>query len=89
MREKMTDAREMAIASSNNLSQLRSVAEKKPEINSAILDSIAPVKNLLTTIFQRLASHVIVVPWLLNVYGGCTIGGLMMYFRGRNLYHQS
>ena len=84
----MTDAREMAIASSNNLSQLRSVAEKKPEINSAILDSIAPVKNLLT-IFQRLASHVIVVPWLFNVYGGCTMGGLMMYFRWQSLYHQS
>lgn len=44
MREKMTDEQEAAIASSNNLSQLRSVAEKKPEIKSAILDSIAPVK---------------------------------------------
>ena len=28
--------------------------------------------------------QVIVVPWLLNVYGGCAIGGLMMYFRGQS-----
>ena len=26
--------------------------------------------------------HVTVVPWLLNVYGGCTIRELMMYFEG-------
>ena len=57
MQEKMTDEQEAAIASSNNLSQLRSVAEKKPEIKSAILDSIAPVKILLTTVCQRLALH--------------------------------
>ena len=28
--------------------------------------------------------QVIVVPWLLNGYGFCTIRGLLMYFQGRS-----
>ena len=43
-----------AVASCNNLSELRHAAEKKPDLVTAVQDSIAPVKILLADIMQRL-----------------------------------
>ena len=57
MREKMSDDREAAISASNNLLQLQAVARTNPDIVPALLDSIAPVKILLSTVFQRLQLH--------------------------------
>ena len=57
MRGKMSDEHEAAIAHRNNMSQLRQAAEKKEDLVTAILDSIAPVKILLTDILLRLELH--------------------------------
>ena len=57
MLQQMSDANEATIAHCNNLSQLRGVAKKSPDIVSAVLDSIEPVKILLSTVFQRLEIH--------------------------------
>ena len=52
----MSDDVEASFAHSRNLSQLRNMAEN-PEVKTAIIDSIEPVKVLLTTVFQRLSLH--------------------------------
>lgn len=57
MRTKVSDDVEASLARCNNLSQLRSEAEKNPEVKVAIIDSIEPVKVLLSTVFQRLSLH--------------------------------
>ena len=44
----------MQLTHCNNLSQLRSAAKKSPDLIPAVLDSIEPVKVLLSTVFQRL-----------------------------------
>ena len=54
MRGKMSDEHEASISHCNNMSQLRQAAEKKPDVTQAILDSIEPVKILLTDILERL-----------------------------------
>ena len=54
MRKEMSDTEEALVGTCNNLSQLRKAAERTPEIRSAVLDSIEPVKILLSTVFQRL-----------------------------------
>lgn len=57
MRSKMSDEHEATISYRNNMSQLRQAAEKKPDLIPAVLDSIAPVKILLTDVLQRLGLH--------------------------------
>ena len=56
MRREMED-HEALIANCNNISQLRQVGERKPDIIPAVRDSIAPVKILLCDIFKRLKLH--------------------------------
>lgn len=53
----MTKDNETLIASSKNVSQLCKLAANNPNIVPALLDSVAPVKILLSTIFQRLQLH--------------------------------
>lgn len=55
MRKKMSDDVELSFTHCNNLSQLHSVAEKNPEVKTAIIDSIEPVKILLSSVLQRLS----------------------------------
>ena len=50
----MPDEQERLVTHCNNLSQLRSSAKKSLDLIPAVLDSIEPVKILLSTIFQRL-----------------------------------
>ena len=57
MRQEMSDDHEAAIASCNSMSQIRQVSEKKPEIVLAVLDSIAPVKILLSDILKHVELH--------------------------------
>lgn len=59
MRQQMTDEEEALVANCNNLSQIRSAAKKDSNVVSAVIDSIEPVKVLLSTIilFQRLEIH--------------------------------
>ena len=45
---------EACIRNLNNLSQIRSSAEKKPFIKTEALDSVVPPKLILTDVFQRL-----------------------------------
>ena len=52
MRGEMSSEHEIAVSRCNNLSQLRQLGEKKPEVVPAILDSVEPVKILLSDIFQ-------------------------------------
>lgn len=54
MRQEMSGDHEAAIASCNSMSEVRQVNEKKPEIVPVVLDSIAPVKILLSDILKRL-----------------------------------
>ena len=53
----MSDEVEASLSPCNNLSQLWSVAEKNPEVKTAIVDSTKPVKILLSTVLQRLSLH--------------------------------
>ena len=48
MRNKMDDAYESAIANCNSMTQLRKVAEKNHSIKGGILDSVSPVKVLMS-----------------------------------------
>ena len=57
MRGKMSEEHEKAIEHCNSLAQLREVSKKKNAVIPAILDSIAPVKILLTDIMHRLELH--------------------------------
>lgn len=57
MRGQMSPENEAAIAHCNNMSQIRLAGEKTPDLIPAILDSVAPVKILLTDILQRLELH--------------------------------
>ena len=54
MRKEMEGTNEALITSCNNLAQLRCVAKKNPDLVSAVIDSIEPVKILLSSIFQRM-----------------------------------
>ena len=54
MREQMPDEQQLLVTHCNNLSQLCSAAKKSPDLIPAVLDSIEPVKVLLSTVFQRL-----------------------------------
>ena len=54
MREKMSDEYESAVTRCKNMSQLRKETEKNPSLKDGTLDSMAPVKVLMSTVFQRL-----------------------------------
>ena len=53
-REKMGDEMEKEAAKCNSLKALRAVAEQKPEFKNAAMDSMSPVKILLSDIIRRL-----------------------------------
>ena len=53
----MNGDHEAAIASCNSMSQIGQVSKKKLEIVPTVLDSIAPVKILLSDILKRLELH--------------------------------
>lgn len=57
MRREVGENEEAAISSCNNMSQIRQVSDKKPELVLAVCDSIAPVKTLLSSIRTRLDLH--------------------------------
>ena len=57
MRGQMFPEDEAAIAHCNSMSQIRLASGKRPDLIPAILDSIAPVKILLSDILQRLELH--------------------------------
>ena len=54
LRKKMDDGYESAVANCNSIAQLRKVAEKNPTMKDGTLDSISPVKILMSSVFQRL-----------------------------------
>ena len=54
MRNKMDDVYESAIANCNSMTQLRKVAEKNHSVKDGTLDSVSPVKVLMSCVFQRL-----------------------------------
>ena len=54
MREKMDDSYEQQVDKCNNMAQLRRLAAEKSEVMHKTLDSVAPIKVLLTDILQRL-----------------------------------
>ncbi|CAB3995273.1 Hypothetical predicted protein [Paramuricea clavata] len=55
MRKQMDDEFEAAVAKCKNMKQLRAAAEKNPTIKDGTLDSIAPVKLLMSCVFHRLS----------------------------------
>jgi hypothetical protein len=55
MRKQMNDEFEAAVAKCKNMKQLRAAAEKNPTIKDGTLDSIAPVKVLMSSVFHRLS----------------------------------
>ena len=57
MRGQMSPEHEAAVLRCNNMSQLRQAGEKMPDLIPGIMDSIAPVKILLSDILQRLELH--------------------------------
>ena len=54
MCEKQNEDFEKAADKCKNMSELRAAADKCPEFKATVLDSIAPVKVLLTQLFERL-----------------------------------
>ena len=54
MRNKMDDVYESAIANCNSMTQLRKVVEKNHSVKDGTLDSVSPVKVLMSCVFQRL-----------------------------------
>ena len=54
MGEKMSDEYESDVTRCKNMSQLRKEAEKNSNLKDSTLDSIAPVKVLMSTVFQWL-----------------------------------
>ena len=54
MRKAGDDAFERLAAACNSLKDLRKAAEKVPQFRNDVIDSVAPVKVLLSQIFQRL-----------------------------------
>lgn len=54
IREKQSEDFEKATDKCKNMSNLHAVADKCPEFKATVLDSIAPVKMLLTKLFERL-----------------------------------
>lgn len=54
MRQKMSDEYEASIAHCNNLSEMRKAAERYPTVLEETLDSLSPVKVLLSEIMMRL-----------------------------------
>ena len=57
MRSEMSEEHQAMVANCNNMTQLRQVRERKPEIVPAVHDSIEPVKILFSNVFQRLKLH--------------------------------
>jgi hypothetical protein len=53
MREKMSDKYESMVTRCKKMSMLRKEAEKNRKLKDT-LDSIAPIKVLMSTVFQRL-----------------------------------
>ena len=53
-RAKMDDNMEAAVQSCNSVAEIRRVAGERKDIRTSFLDSIAPVKTLLSAITQRL-----------------------------------
>ncbi|CAB4024059.1 Hypothetical predicted protein [Paramuricea clavata] len=54
-RKQIDDEFEAAVAKCKNMKQLRAAAEKNPTIKDGILDSIAPMKLLMSSVFHRLS----------------------------------
>jgi len=54
MREKMDDSYEQQVAKCSNMAQLRRLAAEKSEVIPSTLDSVAPIKIVLSDIVQRL-----------------------------------
>ena len=50
----MDEGYESAVANCNSMAQLRKVAEKNPVVKDGSLDSVSPVKILISSVFQRL-----------------------------------
>ena len=53
----MNEVDEAAIATCNSISKLRSLSLRNDEIVQTVLDSIEPVKDILSSIFRRLELH--------------------------------
>ena len=54
MREEMDDAFEKAVKNKNNIAEIRSANKGKPELEEAVLKSMAPVVKLLDEHFARM-----------------------------------
>ena len=54
MRQAGDETFEDTVSGCKNLQDLRKAAEKKPEFRTEALDSVAPVKILLSQVFERL-----------------------------------
>ena len=50
----MEDASEKAVKNKNNLADIRSAIEEKPELEEAVVKSMAPVVKLLNERFTRM-----------------------------------
>ena len=53
MRSKLDDVYESAIANCNSMAQLRKVAESNHTVKDGNIDSVSPVKVLMSSVFQR------------------------------------
>ena len=49
---------ESTISKSNNMKQMRAAAQKEPELVDAVLDSMSPVKIVVTDVIRRLCLKV-------------------------------
>ena len=54
MRKQVEDRLESTISKCNNMKQLRAAAQKEPELVDAVLDSMSPVKIVITDVIRRL-----------------------------------
>ena len=54
MRKQVEDRLESTISKCNNKKQLRAAAQKEPELVDAVLDSMSPVKIVITDVIRRL-----------------------------------
>ena len=53
MRKQVKEGLESTISKCNNMKQLRAAAEKEPELD-AVLDSMSPVKIVISDVIHRL-----------------------------------
>ena len=55
MRKQVEERLESTISKCNNMKQLRTAAQKKPELIDSVLDSMSPVKIVITDVIRRLS----------------------------------